>query len=51
MITLRRMQWMTRPEWGSEDGYKILVGKFKEKDHFQDLDVDGRMIFKWIVEK
>jgi len=23
----------------------------RERDHFEDLDVDGRLIFKWIVRK
>jgi hypothetical protein len=27
------------------------VGNQKERDHREDLDVDGRTIFKWILEK
>jgi hypothetical protein len=33
------------------NAYKILVGKPKGIDHLRDLDVDWRMILKWIVKK
>jgi hypothetical protein len=33
------------------NAYKCLVGKLKEADHFGDLDIDGRIILKWIIEK
>jgi hypothetical protein len=29
----------------------ILVGKPEERDHFEDLDVGGRMKLKWILGK
>jgi len=31
--------------------YKILVDNLRERDHLEDLDVDGRVIFKWIFRK
>jgi hypothetical protein len=31
--------------------YRILVGKPEERDHYEDLYVSGRIIFKWISEK
>jgi hypothetical protein len=31
--------------------YMGLVGRSKERDHFEDLDLDGRMILKWILKK
>jgi hypothetical protein len=31
--------------------YKILVGEPEEKSYSEDLDVDGRIILKWILGK
>ena len=31
--------------------YRVLVGKPREGDHLKDLDVDGRIILKWIFNK
>ena len=28
-----------------------LVGKPKGRDHFEDVDLDGRMILKWVLKK
>jgi hypothetical protein len=33
------------------NGCKRLVGKYDVKDHFQDLEVDGRTILKCILRK
>jgi len=30
------------------DSSNIVVGKCEEKDHFEDLDVDGSIILKFI---
>ena len=30
---------------------KVLVGNRREKDHLEDLGVDGRIISKWISRK
>jgi hypothetical protein len=32
-----------------EKMYKIVVGKVKGKDRWEDLDADGRIMLKWIV--
>jgi hypothetical protein len=31
--------------------YRILVEKFKKRDHFEEVGVDGRMILKGILKK
>jgi hypothetical protein len=30
---------------------RVLVGNQKERDRYEDLDVDGRIILKWILER
>jgi hypothetical protein len=29
----------------------VLVGKPKGREHLEDLDLDGRMILKWILKE
>ena len=31
--------------------YRILVGKLKETDNIEDIDVNGTVMLKWIVKK
>jgi hypothetical protein len=31
--------------------YKNFVGKFKGRDHLGDLDVEGKIVLKWIIKK
>jgi len=31
--------------------HRALVGKTERKNHLEALDVDGRIIFKWIFKK
>jgi hypothetical protein len=33
------------------NAYGALVGKPEERDHWEDQDVGGRAILKWILEK
>jgi hypothetical protein len=31
--------------------YRVLVGNLRERDHWGDPGVDGRIILKWICRK
>ena len=31
--------------------YRVLVGKLRERDHWGDPGVDGRIILRWIFRK
>jgi len=31
--------------------YRILWGYLRERDHLEDLGVDGRIILRWILRK
>jgi len=33
--------------WGSRSAYRLLMGR----DRLEDLDVDGRIILKWIFSE
>jgi len=35
----------------NRNAYKYLVGNFKERNHLEDLGVDGRMTLKWTLNK
>jgi hypothetical protein len=30
------------------NAYKMLAGKPEREDHFRDIEVDGRILLKWI---
>jgi hypothetical protein len=53
VIKSRRMRWAVHVARIGEmiNAYKVLVGNLKVRDHWEDLDVDGRMILEWIFEK
>ena len=36
---------------GEERLYRVVVGKLKERDHYGDPGVDGRIILRWIFRK
>jgi len=31
--------------------YRAFVGKSQAKDHFEDLDIDGRIVLKLVLQK
>ena len=53
VIKSRRMKWAGHvARMGEGRGvYRVLVGKLKERDHWGDPDVDGRIILRWIFGK
>jgi hypothetical protein len=53
MITSRRMTWaehITRMR-AKRNAYRVLVESQKERDHWEDLDVGGWTIIKWILDR
>jgi hypothetical protein len=37
--------------WKKRNAYRVLVGNLKERDHVENLSVDGRIILKWMLQK
>jgi hypothetical protein len=53
MIKSRRMRWAGHVARMGEkrNAYKIVVGKQEGKNHWEDQDVGGWAILKWILER
>ena len=53
VVKSRRMRWAGHvARMGEGRGvYRVLVGKPEGKSHWGDLDVDGRIILRWIFGK
>jgi hypothetical protein len=53
MIKSRRMRWAGHLARMGEkrNAYRILVGSQKEKYNWEDQDVGGGTILKWILER
>jgi hypothetical protein len=53
MIKSRRMRWAGHVARMRETNnvYRILVAKPEERDHWEDQDVGGWTISKWILER
>jgi hypothetical protein len=38
--------------WGRGEVYTVCWwGKFRERDHLEDPEIDGRIILRWILRK
>jgi hypothetical protein len=42
--------WSVQRVWG-RGVFRVLVGNLRERDHFEDPGVDGRIILRWIFRK
>ena len=53
VVKSRRMRWAGHvARMGEGRGvHRVLVGKPRERDHWGDPDVDGRIILRWIFRK
>jgi len=53
VVKSRRMRWAGRvARMGDGRGvHRVVVGNLRERDHWGDPDVDGRVILRWIFRK
>ena len=51
VIKLRRTRWAGNVACMGvkRNAYKVLAGKLKERDHLEELHIDGKVILTWIV--
>jgi hypothetical protein len=52
MIKSRRMRWERHvAQMGDMSGtYRVLEGDLRDRDHLEDLGIEGRIILKWILK-
>jgi hypothetical protein len=52
VVRSRRLRWAGHvARMGEKRGaYRVRWGDLMEKEHLEDLDVDGRIILKWILK-
>jgi len=53
VVKSRRMRWAEHVARMGEDSgvHRVLVGSLRERGHWGDQDVDGRIILRWIFRK
>ena len=53
VIKLRKMRWAAKVAcMGRGEAYtEFWWGNLRERDHFEDSGVDGRIILRWIIRK
>jgi hypothetical protein len=37
--------------WAKRNTYRVYVGKPEGKRHYEDLDIGGRILLRWYLEK
>jgi hypothetical protein len=37
--------------WERGSAYRFMVGILRKEDHLEDVDIDGKIIMKWILKK
>jgi hypothetical protein len=52
VIKYKRTRWMELVAlWGRGEMHtEFWCGRLKERDHLEELEVDGRIILKWILK-
>jgi hypothetical protein len=52
IIKSRRMRWVGHAaQMDEKSAYRFWWESWKERVHYEDLDVDGRIILSWILER
>ena len=53
VVKSRRMRWAGHVARMGEDRsvHRVLLGSLRERDHWGDQDVDGRIILRWTFRK
>jgi hypothetical protein len=48
MMKSRRMRWVGHVARMGRNAYRILIGKQEERDYYENEEVGGWIILKWI---
>jgi hypothetical protein len=43
--------WSCGTYGGEEKCAQVLVGKFRGREHLENVSIDGKIILKWILKK
>ena len=51
VIKLREIRWAGHVEGERREAYLVLWRNVNDRDHLEDLGIDGRIILKWIFRQ